>query len=91
MDHNYYIAVFETKNKAIFLYSVLETMGYKNFQIVSTPCTIKAGCNYAIKFINIRYADILAREAKELNIGAFDIFYAEKINGRYKYKKVNIN
>lgn len=91
MDHNYYIAVFETKNKAVFLYSILETMGYKNFQLVSTPCTIKVGCNYAIKFVNVRYADILAKEAKELNIGTFDIFFAEKINGKYKYKKVNIN
>ncbi|CAK7053598.1 hypothetical protein CIW83_07315 [Tissierella sp. P1] len=90
MDQNYYIAVFETKNKAVFLYSILETMGYSNFQLISTPCTLKAGCNYSIKFRNIRYADVLAREAEELNIGAFDIYFVEKKDGKYKYKKTNI-
>lgn len=90
MNQNYYIAVFETKNKAVFLYSILETMGYKNYQLVSAPCTIKVGCNYAIKFGNIRYSDIIAKESKALNISIPDIYFAEKINGKYIYKKITI-
>lgn len=90
MDYNYYIAVFETKNKAIFLYSTIETMGYRNFQIISTPCTIKSGCNYSIKFSDIRYADILFREAEKLNIPIFDIYQVKKVNGKYKYIKIDI-
>lgn len=90
MNQNYYIAIFETKNKSVFLYSILETMGYVNFQLVSTPCTIKAGCNYGIKFSNIKYADILAKESKTLNIRVPDIYFAEKVNGKYKYRKISI-
>lgn len=90
MNQNYYIAVFETKNKAVFLYSILETMGYKNFQLVSAPCTIKVGCNYAIKFGNLRYSDIIEKESKVLNISVPDIYFAEKINGKFKYKKITI-
>lgn len=90
MKRQYYLAVFETKNKAVYLYSILESMGYVNFQLVSTPCTIKAGCNYSIKFNNIKYADILIKEAEELNIGVTDIYFAEIKDGRYKYKKISI-
>lgn len=88
MDHNYYIAVFETKNRAVFLYSILETMGYRVFQLMSTPCVIKAGCNYAIKFGDKRYKDIIVKEAKELGIEIKDIYHAEKKNGKYKYTKI---
>lgn len=90
MKMDYYLSVFETKNKAVFLYSVLETMGYSNFQLVSTPCTIKVGCNYAIKFGHIKYADILVKEANELDIGIPDIYFVEKKAGKYEYEKISI-
>lgn len=88
MNASYHIAVFETKNKAVFLYSILETMGYRNFQLISTPCVIKAGCNYAIKFGDRRYLDVIKKEVKELGIESPDIYFAEKKNGKYKYTKV---
>ena len=90
MSNNYYLSIFKTKNQAVFLYSILESMGYDNFQIISTPCTIKAGCNYSIKFSNLKYADILYKEAKELGIEAPDIYVAERKDGKYKYKRVFI-
>lgn len=90
MVNNFYISVFESKNKAVFLFSALESKGYKGIQLVSTPCSIKAGCNYAIKFINKRYIDIIKKEGKELGIEKIDIYYADRINGRYKYKKIMI-
>lgn len=90
MKMNYHLAVFDTKNKAVFLYSILETMGYKNFQLVSTPCALNTGCNYAIKFGDIRYADIIVKEAKELGIGIPDIYFSDKRNGKQYYNKVSI-
>ncbi len=90
MNHNYYIAVFESKNKAVYLYSMLENIGYTNFQLISTPCALKVGCNYSIKFTNIRNVDALIREAKELGVGVPIIYFAEKADGKYKYKKINI-
>ncbi len=90
MRDNYYLSVFKTKNQAVFLYSTLETMGYKVFQLVSTPCIIKAGCNYSIKFSDRRYVQIILNIAKDLEIEVPDIYFAEKINGKYKYIKILI-
>jgi hypothetical protein len=90
MVTDYYITVFETKNQAIFLYSTLETIGYRIFQLVSLPCNIKAGCNYGIKFKDQRYMDIIVNEAKELNMKVPDIYFCEKVQGKYKYTKVTI-
>lgn len=90
MRDNYYLSVFKTKNQAVFLYSTLESIGYKVFQLVSTPCIIKAGCNYAIKFVDKRYMQIIINKAQELQIEVPDIYYAEKIDSRYKYKKIFI-
>ena len=90
MKMNYYLAAFDTKNKAVFLHSTLESMGYKNFQLVSTPCALKAGCNYAIKFGDIRYANILVKESKVLGIDIPDIYFADKRNGKYYYDKISI-
>ncbi len=90
MNESYHIAVFETKNKAVFLYSILETIGYRNFQLISTPCVIKAGCNYSIKFGDRRYIDVIVNEAMELGLDIPDIYFAEKKNGKYKYKKISI-
>ncbi|NLK44059.1 MAG: DUF3343 domain-containing protein [Tissierellia bacterium] len=90
MVDNFYISVFETKNKAIFLFSTLESKGYRGIQLVSTPCSIKAGCNYAIKFVNKKYIDIIKKEGEELGIYNIDIYFARRINGRLTYKKVYI-
>lgn len=88
MNQNYYIAVFETKNNAVFLYSILERTGQKIFQLVSAPCNIRVGCNYAIKFSNINSIDIIIKATNEININIPDIYFAEKINGRYNYRKI---
>lgn len=89
MNQNYYLAIFQTKNNAVYLFSILESIGYKNFQLISTPCSIKVGCNYGIKFNNISYKDIIFKEASKINIDLVNIYYAEKINGRFRYIKMN--
>lgn len=88
MRKNYHLAIFNTKNKAVFFYSILETMGYRSFSLVSAPCSIKSGCNYAIKFINKTHIDVIIKESKELGLEPPEIYFADNKNGKYKYKKV---
>lgn len=88
MEDNFYLSTFETKNKAVYLYSTLENKGYGAFKLVSTPCNIKAGCNYAIRFSNKKYIEIIVREAEELGIEPPTTYYAKKISGKYIYSKL---
>ena len=74
-SNRYYICAFTSKNMAMYLFSILDRLGYKEFQLISTPCEIKAGCSYSIKFSNIKYLDILKREAKKLDIDIVDIYF----------------
>ena len=86
----YYICAFATKNMAIYLFSILDGLGYKEFQLISTPCEIQAGCSYSIKFTNIKDLDILKREAKNLNIEIGDIYFFERKDGNRFIKKLSI-
>ncbi|HEY8361479.1 MAG TPA: DUF3343 domain-containing protein [Tissierellaceae bacterium] len=90
MNDNFYLSVFQTKNQAIFLHSRLQSKGHTGVKLVSTPCSIKAGCNYSIKFRNKNYIDILKKEAKEIGIDKIDFYYANRVNGRLTYRKLQI-
>ena len=50
MDREYYLAVFDSKNHAIYVHQYLKRMGAGGYELVSTPCKIKSGCSYSIKF-----------------------------------------
>lgn len=84
----YYICVFDSKNKAIYLHSILDKTGNKNFQLISTPCRIKAGCNYSIKFMHISHLQTIKRKAEELNLGKYRVFHVENINRNFKYEEI---
>lgn len=86
---DYYLYVFESKNHGVFIYNLLETAGHKNFQLVSAPCGIKAGCSYAIKFSNWNYAQIINRRIEEYNINKPRIFFMRYENGKYYYNEIN--
>ncbi|MCY6482758.1 DUF3343 domain-containing protein [Clostridium aestuarii] len=43
-----YIIVFDSANHSIVLYKTLKEKGY-NVKIISTPCTISAGCARAVR------------------------------------------
>lgn len=90
MQNNYYLAIFKTKNKAVFLYSILENIGYKNFALVSAPCNIRVGCNYAIRFKNKNYIDIILKESDNLDIDPPEIYLGDSSRGGFKYKKITI-
>ncbi|HSH37062.1 DUF3343 domain-containing protein [Schnuerera sp.] len=90
MDYKYYIIVFKSKNMAVYTFSILEKLGYKNFQLISTPCGIKAGCSYSIKFKNIRYFNIIKKEAKKINAEIEGVYLVERKSGNKKIEKITI-
>lgn len=90
MDYKYYICVFKSKNMAVYTLAILERLGHKNFQLVSTPCGIKAGCSYSIKFSNMRYLNILRKEAIKIGAEIENIYLIERKNGKKSIEKVVI-
>lgn len=91
MKNNYYLAIFRTKNKAIMLYSMLEDAGYKNFTLVTSPCIIKTGCNYAIKFKDKTHISTISLESDRLGIESPQIYLADSSRGGFKYIKIDVN
>lgn len=85
---NHYLCVFESKNHAILLYTLLEAGGKNVFQLVSTPCGLKAGCTYSIKIPNKSYISLIKKEIEAVNLKEPRIFYVDKIEGKTVYKEV---
>lgn len=91
MNDRYYICVFESRNMAIYVYSILEKLGYSKFKLVSTPCQIKyAGCSYSIRFNDIAYIDILKEQSNKIGAKIKDFYLVERKNGKRVIKKVSI-
>lgn len=88
LKDKYYICTFDTKNMAIYLSAALERQGHKGIQLISTPCEIKAGCNYSIKFNDLKYLDILEKEVAKLGIKINSIYLVDRICGKRTIKKL---
>lgn len=90
---NYYLCVFESKNHAVFMYTLLEAQAQDNnvYSLVSTPCAIKAGCTYSIRMPNKSYFYKIKSEALEAHIKIPKVYYAERINGKTKYSEIEIS
>ena len=88
----YYLCVFESKNMAIYVYSILERLGYNKFKLVSTPCQIEyAGCNYSIRFNDLAYIDILKEQSNKIGARIQNIYSVERKNGRRIIRKIFIS
>ncbi|WP_066504986.1 DUF3343 domain-containing protein [Abyssisolibacter fermentans] len=85
---DYYFVIFKTRNQAIQLYYIMERKGYIYFQLISTPCHIRAGCNYAIKFNTLSHYNILLKEAKENNIELDDLYHFHIVKEKRIYDKI---
>lgn len=90
MRKSYHLALFNTKNKVVSFYSALEDIGYKSFTLVSAPCSIKFGCNYAIMFVNKAHIDTIIKESKKLGIELPEIYFVNNASGKYEYKRISI-
>lgn len=88
LNENYYLWVFESKNHAILAFNLLESSGYTDFQIVSTPCGIKSGCTYSIKFFNHDYLRVVDRTIAGLNLFETRIFYVDNTGSQSRYKEI---
>lgn len=85
----YYLAILKSKNHAIQLYYAMERKGCKKFELVSTPCHIKAGCSYSIRFYDYSDLNILMVETKELFMTIDNVYCIEKRDGKTITKKIS--
>lgn len=88
-EEKYYISIFESKNYAIQLLYILENLGYKTFQLISTPSQIQAGCNFGIKFNDLSYLNIIKSESRRLNTDIRGLYSIERKNGKKLVRKLN--
>ena len=89
--NNYYLIVFESKNHAVLLYTLLESKGNNVCQLVSTPCALKAGCTYSIRVPHRSYFSMIKSETEEVKLGNYKIYYVDKVNGKTTYKEVDLD
>ena len=87
---NYYLCVFESKNYAILLYTLLEAEVKNIFQLVSTPCGLKAGCTYSIRIPHKNYISLIKSEVEASNLKEPKIYYVDKKEGKTIYKEVDL-
>ncbi len=88
-QNNFYLMVFQSKNHAIHLYSLLESKEMNIIKLISTPCAIMAGCSYSIKILDERYIESIKQLAEDLNIKKYKFYYAERIKGKTDYRKLD--
>ncbi|WP_034327368.1 DUF3343 domain-containing protein [Alkaliphilus transvaalensis] len=89
METVYYLAVFDSKNHAIFLQQHLKRNKISGFEMVSTPCKIKAGCSYSIRFTDIDQREILIKEAAKLKIKIASFYEINRSYGRRILNKLS--
>lgn len=79
-DNDEYIIVFTSHNRAQFMYGRIIRKGCENIKLISTPCSISAGCSQSIKFTK-ECMDLIIKEAEESNSipkGVYRIVKEEK-------------
>ncbi|SCG83252.1 hypothetical protein DW1_1682 [Proteiniborus sp. DW1] len=87
----YYIAVFKSRNYAVQLYYKLEKGGYSMFQLISTPCQLRGGCSYSIKFSKLNDLNYFKRFSPDFDQEIFGIYYVDKRNGTKIYEPISLN
>lgn len=90
MKDNYYIAVFQSRNHSVQLYQYLSRQKYTQYELISTPCRIKAGCSYSIKFTDIKDYDLLKNIADKSNRSIYALYEVTRQNGKRVLNKLDI-
>ncbi|MGV8146854.1 MAG: DUF3343 domain-containing protein [Alkaliphilus sp.] len=85
----YYIAIFESRNYAMSLYRHLERKGFLEYELISTPCRIKAGCSYSIKFYKIEHIDALLEESEQINRKIESVYFIQRKNRKRYYSEID--
>lgn len=90
MINKHYLCVFQSRNHAVYIFSLFEEEGKDYFQLVSTPCGLQASCGYSIRFFHKSYIDLLLRKIEENNIPQPKFYYGERVQGNIKYREVRL-
>ncbi|QUH20604.1 DUF3343 domain-containing protein [Alkaliphilus sp. B6464] len=90
MKDKYYIAVFESRNHAIQLYQYLSRQHYSQYELVSTPCKIKAGCSYSIKFTDLKDYEFLKNLADKSARNILNMYEISRQNGKRILSKLDL-
>ncbi|WP_352418528.1 putative Se/S carrier-like protein [Proteiniborus sp.] len=87
----YYITVFKSKNYAVQLYYKLEKSGYGIFQLISTPCHLRGGCSYSIKFNKLNDLNYLKQYSRDFSEEIQGLYCVERKDGIKVYEAINFN
>lgn len=90
METKYYLAVFDSKNHAIYLHQYLRKNKITGYELVSTPCKITAGCSYSIKFNDFQQHILLREEAKAIGKTIAGFYEVNRSYGRRIINKLII-
>lgn len=88
-NKDYYFVIINTRNQAIALYYSMERRALPFYQLISTPCHIRAGCNYAIKFNTLKHYQILKKEAALHKVQLGELYHFHYVKGKRVYDKVS--
>ncbi len=91
MINKYYLCVFKSSNHAFLIFNLLQEEGKDLFQLMATPCILRVGCGYSIRFFHKSYMDLILKKIKENDISIPQFYLADKINGNMKYKEIKPN
>lgn len=81
-----YLLIFASHNQAVFLFNKLIKKGYK-VELVSTPCSLSAGCTQSIRFME-KDIQAIRNEAQISNMKIKGIYKMVKNGAKYTYVKV---
>ncbi len=85
-EQSQYLLVFTSHNQAVFLFNKLLKKGYK-VELVSTPCSLSAGCTQSIKFME-KDLQTIKTEAKISSMKVRGIYKIVKSSNKYTYIKI---
>lgn len=80
------LLVFASHNQAVFLFNKLIKKGYK-VELVSTPCSLSAGCTQSIRFME-KDIQAIRTEAQISNMLVKGIYKMVKNRTKYTYVKI---
>lgn len=90
MIDKHYLCVFESRTHAVLIFSLFEEEGKDIFQLVSTPCSLQAGCGYSIRYFHKSYKDLIIKKIEEYNIPMPKFYFGDRIQGNIRYKALRV-
>lgn len=84
----FYLIVFNNRNYALAVQSIMKNKGIKDILAISLPCKIKSGCDLCIKTHDLENVKLIINECKD-KYKINKIFSGNKVNGIYVYRLLN--